>query len=391
MRIVTTEKYIPIRKGFPKVYRYQKDGNGYFLVDGRSKQWGLKIRKNFNFKEDALKYAQEIEDQILKNGKSVSDNQVYQNKEIEHLDAKLKPFGKTLSQAVDFYIQSLQDDMKKSVIPPIKDLCLKWYQSKCESKSKPLSLKTKRALKIYWKYITEKLGKYKLSDITHEMMDKLVESVVSGESNATRKHYLRHIRMFFNWCVKQRLIRENPTVGIQVAIKRKEIQIYPPDEIERLLRLVETKYPSLLGYYCLTIFGGLRPSEAERVEWTDLNFERKEVFVKPLGKTGSRRFVLKDTETLWVWLNHIKTKFPNQPLNLTKNHENTQKKVRLEFGVWIQDGLRHSFGTYYHNLIRNIPEVVYVMGNSIEIAKRHYVREVSKEWMERFWALKPSP
>jgi integrase len=256
--------------------------------------------------------------------------------------------------------------------------------------SKPLSLKTKRALKVYWKYITEKLGEYKLSEITHEMMDKLVESVVSGESNTTRKHYLRHVRMFFNWCVKQRLIRENPTVGIQVSIKRKEIEIYPPDEIERLLRLVESKYPSLLGYYCLIIFGGLRPSEAERVEWTDLNCDRKEVFVKPLGKTGSRRFVLKDTETLWVWLERIKTKFPNQPLNPTKSHENTQKKVRLEFGVWIQDGLRHSFGTYYHSLIRNIPEVVYVMGNSIEIAKRHYVREVSKEWMEKFWALKPT-
>ncbi|MGA2685733.1 MAG: hypothetical protein ABSF51_11830 [Verrucomicrobiota bacterium] len=144
-------------------------------------------------------------------------------------------------------------------------------------------------------------------------------------------------------------------------------------------------------YYCLTIFGGLRPSEAERVEWADLNFERKEVFVKPLGKTGSRRFVLKDTETLWVWLEYVKNKFPNQPLNPTNNHENTQKKVRLEFGVWFQDGLRHSFGTYYHNLIRNIPEVVYVMGNSIEIAKRHYVREVSREWMERFWSLKPTP
>jgi hypothetical protein len=45
----------------------------------------------------------------------------------------------------------------------------------------------------------------------------------------------------------------------------------------------------------------------------------------------------------------------------------------------------------YHNLIRNIPEVVYVMGNSIEIAKRHYVREVSEEWVKKFWALKPTP
>lgn len=390
MRIETTLKYTPIRKGFPKVYRYQKQGNDYFLVDGRSETWGLKIRKNFNNRESALNFAQEIENQILEKGRGVSNNQVYQNKDIERLDAKLKPFGRTLVQAVDFYIQYMQAEMEKSAIPTIKDLCLTWYQSKCNSKSKPLSQKTKRALKIYWKYINRNLGKYRPSEVTHEMMDKLVESVVSGESNATRKHYLRHVRMFFNWCIKHRYIRENPTVGIQVVIKRKEIQIYPPDEIERLLRLCESKFPSLLGYYCLTIFGGLRPSEAERVEWSDLNFEAKEVFVKPLGKTGSRRFVLKDTETLWGWLNHIKAKFPNQPLNPVKNHENLQKKLRLEFGVWIQDGLRHSFGTYYHNLIRNIPEVVYVMGNSIEIAKRHYVREVSKDWVDKFWALKPS-
>ncbi len=391
---MTTERparYIAIRKGFPKVYRYQKDGNDYFLVDGRSKMWGLNIRKNFNFKDDALNYAQEIEGRILENGKSVSDNQIYQDKEIERLHAKLQPFGKSLSQAVDFYVQSLQEEMKKSVIPPVKDLCLKWYQSKCDSKSKPLSPKTKKALKIYWKFITRKLGNFRLSEITHDMMDKLIESVQSGESNVTRKHYLRHVRMFFNWCVKRRYVRENPTIGIQVAIKRKEIQIYSPDEIERLLRLCEAKYPTHLGFFCLTIFGGLRPSEAERVEWSALNFERKEVFVKPLGKTGSRRFVLKDTSTLWVWLEHIKNRFPNQPLNPTKNHENMQKKIRQEFGVWIQDGLRHCFGTYYHNLIRNIPEVVYVMGNSVEIAKRHYVREVSKEWMDKFWALKPTP
>src|SRR5262249_23508990 len=125
-------------------------------------------------------------------------------------------------------------------------------------------------------------------------------------------------------------------------------------------------------------------------EWSDLNFEGKEVYVKPLGKTGARRFVLRETETLWVWLKHIKSKFPKEPLNPAKNHDNLQKKLRLEFGVWIQDGLRNSFGTYYHKLSRSIPEVVYVMGNSLGIAKRHYVREVSKEWMEKFWALKPS-
>ena len=90
MRTEATEKYIPIRKGFPKVYRYKKSGNDYFLVDGRSRTLGLTIRKNFNFKDDALNYAKEIENQILTNGKAVSENRIYQDKEIERLDVKCR-------------------------------------------------------------------------------------------------------------------------------------------------------------------------------------------------------------------------------------------------------------------------------------------------------------
>ena len=46
----------------------------YLIVDGRAKQWGLKTRKNFIVKDDALNFAQGIEDQILENGKGVSND-----------------------------------------------------------------------------------------------------------------------------------------------------------------------------------------------------------------------------------------------------------------------------------------------------------------------------
>lgn len=385
----TDRKYIPIRVKFPKVYRYQKDGNDYFLVDARSKTWGLKIRKNFNFKEEALKYAQEIESQILEKGKKVSDKQIYQDKDIERLDAMLKPFGKTLPEAVEFYVRFMQEEMKKSVVPLIRDLCLKWYESKRDSKNNPLSDATKNELKILWRFIARTLGMFRPSEVTHEMIEKLIEEVGGSETNVTRKHYLTYVRMFFTWCVKHKYIQANPTDNVQVKIRLKDVEIYTPEETGKLLTLCQQKFPQLLGFYCLSAFGGLRPSEAERAEWSDINFETKEIYVKPLGKTGSRRFVLKETDTLWVWLKYIKEKFPNQPLNPIKNHQNYQKKLRLGFGKWIKDGLRHSFGTYYHNLTRNIPEVVFVMGNSVGIAKRHYVREVTKERRDSYWALKP--
>jgi integrase len=391
MRINTTDKYIPIRKGFPKVYRYQKNGNDYFLVDGRSKTWGLNIRKNFNFKDDALNFAQEIEAQILENGKGVSDNQVYQDKEIERLVTQLKPHGKTLSDAVEFYIHHLEQEITNSAVPPINDLCQKWYDEKRNSKTYPLSEKTKTELKMYWKFITNRLGQFKPNKVSSGMVKKLLEGVGGSETNVTRKQYYRYIRMFFRWCVQEKYIKEDPTDGVRkIRVVPNEIKIYNPDEIERLLRLCESKYPSLLGFYCLTIFGGLRPSEAQKAEWEDIHFETKEIFVKKHGKTGSRRFVLRNADALWVWLAHIKKAFPNEPLNPAQNHIGLQKKVRLEYGNWIQDGLRHSFGTYYHNHTHDIAHVVYVMGNSIEIAKRHYLREVAKEWSDKFWSLKPT-
>ena len=144
------------------------------------------------------------------------------------------------------------------------------------------------------------------------------------------------------------------------------------------------------SYYCLCVFGGLRPSEAERVEWKDLNFEGKEVYVTHKSKTGFRRFVLKDTDTLWVWLNHIKTIRPNEPLNPTTNHSGLQKKFRRDLGlVWTQDVLRHSFGTYYYNLTHDLNQVSHDLGNSITVCKRYYVREVKKEWTYAFLGLRP--
>ena len=163
-----------------------------------------------------------------------------------------------------------------------------------------------------------------------------------------------------------------------------------------MLRLCEDKFPKLLGYYCLTIFGGLRPSEAQRIEWKDLDFETKQVSVNKWGKVGARKFEMKATDALWIWLEHIKAKYPDNPLNPVKGHAKLQRGSREAFcevasvDKWIQDGLRHSFGTYYFNLTRNILETVFVMGNSEKIARKHYLQAVTAQKTNKYWALRPS-
>ena len=224
------------------------------------------------------------------------------------------------------------------------------------------------------------------------MICDLLEIIPSGESNVTRKQYYRFIRMFFRWCVRFKYIGHDPTDALEkIVVKKPKVKILPPNEIERLLRLVEEKCPSLLAYYCLTIFAGMRPSEAAVAKWEHLHFEAKDIEVMESGKTGSRSFSLRKADNLWEWLNYIKENRPDTLLNPEVNHENLQKKVRAGFGDgWIQDGLRHCFGSYYYKLNHDLEHLVYVMGNSVGIAKRHYVnRGISDKVCQEYWAMKP--
>jgi hypothetical protein len=57
--------------------------------------------------------------------------------------------------------------------------------------------------------------------------------------------------------------------------------------------------------------------------------------------------------------------------------------------MWTQDVLRHTFGTNYYNLHKDLDQVSHDMGNSNKVCKNHYVREVKKTDCEKFWGLRP--
>ena len=53
-----------------------------------------------------------------------------------------------------------------------------------------------------------------------------------------------------------------------------------PEQVEKLLVLCQVQFPQMLGFYCSTIFAGLRPSEAQRVQWGHMSFDPNQVVVK---------------------------------------------------------------------------------------------------------------
>ena len=382
------QKYRLIRKKYPKIYRYEKSGGEYFVVDCRSKQWGVKGRKNFNNEVDAVKYAQEIDEQIQKNGAAVSNNLIYQSKDIERWSVMLQPHGKTLVDAVKHYVGYLEGQIKASFIPNICDLVEPWKTEMTDEVLNPIAHRTSIEYKSLGKFIIRKFGHMRPNEVTKKHVDAALKEIKAEQ--VTRQKYLQYTNNFFNWCIKQKYVPENPAADINLKIRRKEVKTFNSEEVENLLRICQEKYPSMLGYYCLCVFAGIRPSEAERVEWEHLNFEAREIFVVDKSKTGLRRFVIKDADTLWHWLEHIKATRPNEPLNPLVAHENMQRKIREEMGVWHQDVLRHTFGSCYYNLIHDLNKVSFDMGNSVAVCRKHYLRAVSKSDVMKLWGLRPS-
>lgn len=142
----------------------------------------------------------------------------------------------------------------------------------------------------------------------------------------------------------------------------------------------------LVPYAALGLFGGLRPSEAQRLTWGDI---REEIRVAAdRGKKRSNRFVTIN-ETLLAWLQPVWELEGTLPIP-----ETTSRRVRVVLKgllpgfVWPKDGLRHSFSSY-HLKIHGGKVTAAEAGHSEDMMHSTYKQLVTTEQAREFWALRP--
>ncbi len=372
-----------LRKAFPQVYEIEHRKNGtYWLVSARSAKWGLNERKTFTTKRLAEKHAKDIEEQIKKFGAQadVPKGKVILAERFQGLTEKLDLYGRTPEDAVTHYLQHLSDEIAKQKKPFIRDLADEWEKFKCADQT--VSKRYLKEIHSYAVFIKRKWGNRKPDETKRNEIDLLLKGLKIA--NNSRRKYVRYVRMFFSWIKDEGHIAKNPTDGIFFKPDDFNGAFYSPDETTKLLRYVVEHHPDLIGYYALLTFAGLRPSEGVRVQWCDYNFKTNELYVRK-GKTNARHIILEPAAIAWMKFHRENTP-KDAPFVTVANLENRMKKIRKAVfnGEWIQDGLRHGFGTYFKALTQNIGKVADYMGNSPDIVKRHYARTIAKDDWEKF-------
>jgi integrase len=136
------------------------------------------------------------------------------------------------------------------------------------------------------------------SDITHAH----VAQALAGMPPSSTNNCLRALRAIFRYALDMGWVATVPIRrGDFTHIKRSEPEILPPDKIRWLLESALERTPELLPLLLVETFAGIRPEEAARLVWSDIDLVKAKVTIRAvISKTSSGRSIrLADCALAW--------------------------------------------------------------------------------------------
>ncbi len=161
------------------------------------------------------------------------------------------------------------------------------------------------------------------------------------------------------------------------------VPIFTPEQISSLLTKAE---PSLRPFLALGAFAGLRSTEVQKLDWSEINLDRDFVTVAASKAKTQRRRVVPISENLKLWLLPAR-----QVFGAVCSHQRPQMAAaRLCDGFeWQENGLRHSFISYRLAILQDTPRVALEAGNSPQMIFTHYRELVAPEAAKAWFEVKP--
>ena len=177
---------------------------------------------------------------------------------------------------------------------------------------------SKTGLRIRLNTFVNSVPNTMLSAITPEFIESYLAKSRSEMSGITRDNDRRAISRFLSWCKERprRWISTNP--AHEVKIDRGETP--PPvilsiNDCEKLLHSAENHEAGLLvPYTAVCLIAGLRPDEAKRLTWKQVNLTDKEIRMEANQTKTKTPRVVKIQPSLAAWLKEYKGK-PFYPPN----------------------------------------------------------------------------
>jgi integrase len=330
-------------------------------------------------KADAFAQVKRLESEEIGNRASELDERTKR----DALDAKKRlPAGRRIKDAVDFYIQHLKDTERSCDVNEAAEEFLAFKEAKGKSHYYLIDLRSR--LKAF----REAFGGHVVAEITPKMIEGWLAGLKVGKVSLNNSR--RVVGVFFGYCLKQGLCRENPIRRVEVAdVEKKDVEIYSPADMALLL---DEAQGDVLAFLAIGGFGGLRAEEVKRLNWEDVKRDRGIIDLSGrITKTAASRAV-----TILPVLAHYLEAFAFEKGPVCKaGFERRLRMFKAKMGKpvegvrraipWERNALRHSFATYFYCL-NDAGKTAKELGhNGTSLLQKHYRKARVTDADARAW------
>ena len=243
------------------------------------------------------------------------------------------------------------------------------------------------------------IGNLRVCDVTPETIDGYLDK--RSVSASSKDNDRRAVSRFFSWCMdrRRRWTATNPCRAVKVEQAEKTPpSILTVEQCKGLLEAAQAlKNGRLAPYVGVCLFGGLRPFEAARLTWEQVNLKDRELRLEGNQTKTKQPRVVSICDTLAAWLKAYEGT-PYYPANWSKDFDKLKAAIGFdgrrgdddkELQPWPEDVLRHTAISHYFRHTGSYGQTAEQFGNSEAIIKRHYQGRVSTEDTKAFYALLP--
>jgi len=365
-----------MRKPSPKIVKYRGSDTSKFVVEGL-RVAGKRTRKFFPTRRTAEIWLRKTLARMRKEGESAIHMPEKLRIEAVYCEERLRPFGRTLSEATDHFLAHLAAIQRSCTIQTL----IAEFKTAKEQDGASLS---------YLKDIKHRLGLFEDSfgsRVVAEIQPSEIDDWLRGLNVAgqTRNNFRTVLGTLFEFAALRGYAAGNPTLKIGKAkVVRGAPEIFTPQQMQKILEKAPYDF---IPYLAIGGFAGLRSAELERLDWSEIDLGQRLIHVKAeKAKTAQRRLV-PISANLAAWLApHSKTAGPV----VTSAREQRKKTCKAAKITWPANGLRHSFASYRLADSKDAATTAADLGHSSPVMLyKHYRELVSPDEATKWWQVIP--
>lgn len=291
--------------------------------------------------------------EIIKNKKYKIDIPIGYNgsKRIRHIETFYGGKKEAVLRENELKIQLKNNTYIKKNAMTMNDLINEWLKSKKGN----IGIKTYQEYERYCKNINNCIGHIKIKDLNVKILEDFYNELKTckvkrkndlGYAEKTIKHHYTLVSEILNTAIKWGYLYNNPNQMVTpIKVHKKEVQFYSPEEVEKLIQVLQKECLKYQAVILLALDSGCRRGELTGLTWNDIDFKKSTIninkatqyvsgygtFEKSTKSDTSNRIVYITPTTIQV-LKKYKAEQDKQKLLLGNKWKNSIRVFTTDYG-----------------------------------------------------------